>query len=70
MTWDGVSADGSNQLAMYNDGSNTLLHELFHHLGLHHTFNTANSNGNSCNDDDYVVDTPATFSEWRQRCDR
>ncbi|KAG2440670.1 hypothetical protein HYH02_010249 [Chlamydomonas schloesseri] len=61
ITWDGVSVDGSNQLAMYNDGSNTLLHELFHHLGLHHTFNTANSRGNSCNDDDYVGDTPATF---------
>ncbi|GIL49156.1 hypothetical protein Vafri_5633 [Volvox africanus] len=61
MTWDGLSTSGSNSLALYNDGPNTLLHETFHHLGLHHSFGNTNNAGNSCNDDDYVIDTPTSF---------
>ncbi|KAG2425457.1 hypothetical protein HXX76_013667 [Chlamydomonas incerta] len=61
ITWDTLSVDGSNRLSLYNDGPNTLLHELFHHLGLQHPFGPTNDAANSCNDDDYVVDTPTTL---------
>ncbi|KAG2488409.1 hypothetical protein HYH03_013093 [Edaphochlamys debaryana] len=63
MTWDSLLGDsyGYNSLAAYNDGPNTLLHELFHHLGLQHPFGPTNDEGNSCLDDDYVVDTPTTL---------
>jgi hypothetical protein len=56
MTWDGLSAAGSNSLAAYNDGPNTLLHELFHHLGLRHTFAPVpddTTSGAGCVDGDY-----------------
>eukprot|EP00198_Chlamydomonas_reinhardtii_P008364 XP_001697701.1 predicted protein [Chlamydomonas reinhardtii] len=61
ITWDTLSTDGSNKLSIYNDGPNTLLHELFHHLGLQHPFGPTNDAANSCSDDDYVVDTPTTL---------
>ncbi|GFR51618.1 hypothetical protein Agub_g14044 [Astrephomene gubernaculifera] len=61
ITWDSVSTDGSNSLTMYDDGSNTLLHELFHHLGLVHPFGPGNDEANTCSDDDYVIDTPSTY---------
>ncbi|GIM08057.1 hypothetical protein Vretimale_12148, partial [Volvox reticuliferus] len=59
LTWDSVSTSGYNSPANYNDGAFTLLHEIFHHLGLHHPFGP--SADYSCNDDDYVIDTPSTF---------
>ncbi|GIL49093.1 hypothetical protein Vafri_5545 [Volvox africanus] len=63
MTWDGLSTSGSNSLALYNDGPNTLLHEIFHHLGIKHTFTAAAaaSQGGRCVDGDYVIDTPTTL---------
>ncbi|GIL80393.1 hypothetical protein Vretifemale_9532, partial [Volvox reticuliferus] len=67
MTWDGLSTSGSNSLALYNDGPNTLLHETFHHLGIKHTFtaaagsSTGANQGSGCVDADYVIDTPTTL---------
>ncbi|GFR51617.1 hypothetical protein Agub_g14043 [Astrephomene gubernaculifera] len=62
VTWDSLSADGSNSLSLYNDGPNTLLHEAFHHLGLQHPFGATNGASTSCVDGDYVIDTPATLA--------
>ncbi|GLI65838.1 hypothetical protein VaNZ11_009468 [Volvox africanus] len=59
ITWDSVSTSGYNSPSNYNDGSLTLLHEIFHHLGLHHPFGPTSDT--SCNDDDYVIDTPSTL---------
>ncbi|GLC70166.1 hypothetical protein PLESTF_000933000 [Pleodorina starrii] len=67
MTWDGASPSGFNSLSGYNDGPNTLLHELFHHLGLGHSFTPPGSSGvangpQGCAiDGDYVIDTPTTL---------
>ena len=62
MTWDSITFDGSNQAEKsYNDGPNTLAHELFHHLGLQHTFGPSAGGYASCTDDDYVADTPSTL---------
>ncbi|KAG2444051.1 hypothetical protein HYH02_009248 [Chlamydomonas schloesseri] len=58
-----LPAYGYNNLALYNDAPEALLHELFHHLGLMHPFGPGND-GNStrtCSDDDYVSDTPVTL---------
>ncbi len=63
MTWDGATTSGSNQLALYDDGPNTLLHEAFHHLGLQHTFGPSQGNTLTCNDDDYVLDTPTSLGK-------
>ncbi|KXZ45544.1 hypothetical protein GPECTOR_53g130 [Gonium pectorale] len=62
MTWDGLSTDGSNSLSLYNDGPNTLLHELFHHLGIYHTFTGSTGSTNACNNDDYGPASSASFS--------
>ncbi|EFJ43197.1 hypothetical protein VOLCADRAFT_96665 [Volvox carteri f. nagariensis] len=60
ISWDQLAAEGANSLALYNDGSNTLLHELFHHMGLQHPFYRQPSlNLSSCDDGDAVVDTPS-----------
>ncbi|GIM08070.1 hypothetical protein Vretimale_12107 [Volvox reticuliferus] len=59
LTWDSVSTSGYNSPAYFNYGAFTLLHEIFHHLGLHHPFGP--SAQYTCNDDDYVIDTPSTF---------
>ncbi|KXZ45549.1 hypothetical protein GPECTOR_53g135 [Gonium pectorale] len=61
ISWDSFSMDGSNSLASYNDGPNTLLHELFHHLGLQHPFGATNGAATTCTDSDYVIDTPASL---------
>ena len=62
MTWDSVSTSGFNRPEkVYNDGPNTLVHELFHHLGLGHLFGSASGGDATCDDDDYVSDTPATL---------
>lgn len=60
MAWDTLngSPSGSNNLDQYNNGPATLLHELFHHLGLKHTF------GATCNDEDDVFDTPTALGEY------
>ncbi|GLI65832.1 hypothetical protein VaNZ11_009461, partial [Volvox africanus] len=60
MTWDCVSSSGYNSDVLYNHGANVLLHEIFHHLGLSHPFGSSSSDY-SCNDDDYVIDTPVTY---------
>ncbi|KAG2501034.1 hypothetical protein HYH03_000853 [Edaphochlamys debaryana] len=62
LRWDQFTPEGTNSLAGYNDGPNTLWHEILHHLGLAHPFGPGNS-GSSCDDDDYVVDTPAAFGD-------
>ncbi len=59
LSWDSISISGHNSPSQYNDGALTLLHEIFHHLGLHHPFGPAEYY--TCNDDDYVIDTPSTF---------
>ncbi|GIL49150.1 hypothetical protein Vafri_5628 [Volvox africanus] len=59
LTWDSVSTSGFNSNSNFNDGSLTLLHEIFHHLGLHHPFGPTSDT--SCNDDDYVIDTPSAM---------
>ncbi|KAG2485236.1 hypothetical protein HYH03_016022 [Edaphochlamys debaryana] len=58
-----VDAGGSNSALAYNSASSTLLHELFHHLGLGHTFGNVFDDPatNSCADDDGVADTSATW---------
>ncbi|KXZ45546.1 hypothetical protein GPECTOR_53g132 [Gonium pectorale] len=58
VSWDSFLPDGFNSLSQYNGGPNTLLHELFHHLGLQHPFG---GNSASCSDDDYVIDTPTSM---------
>ncbi|EFJ45786.1 hypothetical protein VOLCADRAFT_93860 [Volvox carteri f. nagariensis] len=63
VSWDSLSMDSSNSPTMYHDGSNTLLHELFHHLGLKHTFAPLDygSFSTDCYQyDDYVIDTPVS----------
>ncbi|EFJ45736.1 hypothetical protein VOLCADRAFT_93909 [Volvox carteri f. nagariensis] len=57
VTWDSISISGFNSPALYNEGSRTLLHEIFHHLGLTHPFGKSYS----CDDDDYVLDTPVSL---------
>lgn len=52
-------------ILQYNYGSVALLHELFHHLGLQHPWGPAEDSAASCNDDDYVLDTPMSL---RKRC--
>ncbi|KAG2501684.1 hypothetical protein HYH03_000186 [Edaphochlamys debaryana] len=52
---------GFNSLAAYNFGPATVVHELFHHLGLRHTFGPTNGMNDSCLDDDYVSDTPTSW---------
>ncbi|GIL49175.1 hypothetical protein Vafri_5648 [Volvox africanus] len=61
VSWDSVSFDGSNSLTLYDDGPNTLLHELFHHFGLDHPFDYSTSITGQCQDGDYVIDTPASL---------
>ncbi|GIL49125.1 hypothetical protein Vafri_5600 [Volvox africanus] len=58
VTWDCVSTSGYNSDILYNYGAVVLMHEIFHHLGLRHTFGS--SSVYSCNNDDYVIDTPVT----------
>ncbi len=61
MAWDTVLA-GQNSRAAYETGGVTLTHELFHHLGLDHTFGSnPDGQGDSCNDDDRVSDTPVAL---------
>ncbi|GIM14792.1 hypothetical protein Vretimale_17674 [Volvox reticuliferus] len=67
ISWDQVSAHGANSDTLYNDGPNTLLHELFHHLGLLHPFDKPMDESSSsyassgiCIDGDEVKDTPTT----------
>ncbi|GIL49710.1 hypothetical protein Vafri_5994 [Volvox africanus] len=72
ISWDQLSVDGANSHVLYNDGPNTLLHELFHHLGLLHPFDkpmeesssssssSSNEPSGTCVDGDGVVDTPTT----------
>ncbi|GIL80359.1 hypothetical protein Vretimale_12138 [Volvox reticuliferus] len=61
VSWDSISFDGSNSLALYDDGPNTLLHEMFHHFGLDHPFDYSTSASGQCQDGDYVLDTPASL---------
>lgn len=65
MAWDTLDAGpgGRNNLESYNEGAAMLLHELFHHLGLQHTFGTQPDDVryNTCSDDDGVADTPSAF---------
>lgn len=66
VAWDQLNGDpsGYNNLAQYNDGPTTLLHELFHNLGLEHTFGDLDdSEDPTCKDDDDVADTPTTLGE-------
>lgn len=61
MAWDTVLA-GQNSRGAYETGAVTLTHELFHHLGLDHTFGSnPDGQGDSCNDDDRVSDTPVAL---------
>ncbi|GIL49099.1 hypothetical protein Vafri_5568 [Volvox africanus] len=60
ITWDCVSSSGYNSDVLYNEGAIVLMHEIFHHLGLGHPFGSSSSDY-SCNDDDYVIDTPVTY---------
>lgn len=59
MSWDQVLPSGANSLELYNDGPNTLLHELLHHLGLRHTFTTIAS-GDISGGDDYSNEAGAS----------
>ncbi|GLI71787.1 hypothetical protein VaNZ11_017132 [Volvox africanus] len=60
LSWDSVTTNGGlNSPFYYNYGAVALIHEVFHHLGLQHTFGS--STNATCLDDDYVIDTPATF---------
>jgi hypothetical protein len=63
LSWDTVSGGGLNSLLQYNSGPVILWHELGHHLGLIHPFGSTNdqAGSNSCDDDDYVTDTPTAF---------
>ncbi len=67
ITWDSITFSGSNRAEGLsrgaNDGPNTLLHELFHHLGLWHTFGQISGGAATCYDDDYVSDTPSTLGQ-------
>ncbi|GIM14451.1 hypothetical protein Vretimale_17401 [Volvox reticuliferus] len=60
ISWESVSTSGFNSAVYYNYGAATLLHEIFHHLGLQHTFGTS-TKMDTCMDDDYVIDTPASL---------
>ncbi|KAG2485756.1 hypothetical protein HYH03_015565 [Edaphochlamys debaryana] len=55
ITWDMLAAGGFNNLASYNYGPVTLLHEIFHLFGLKHPFGDTYD---TCDDDDDVIDTP------------
>ncbi|GLC49625.1 hypothetical protein PLESTB_000268700 [Pleodorina starrii] len=58
LTWDTVSTSGFNSRSQYDDGSQTLVHEILHHMGLYHTFPDS---GMPCDvDGDYIEDTPIT----------
>ncbi|GIL49096.1 hypothetical protein Vafri_5563 [Volvox africanus] len=60
ISWDSVTpGSGYNSDVFYNYGALILLHEIFHHLGLHHAFGSSQSL--TCDDDDYVIDTPVSF---------
>ena len=65
ITWDSITFSGANRADGLsngaNDGPNTLVHELFHHLGLMHPFGPNKNNIATCSDDDYVADTPSTL---------
>ncbi|KXZ43413.1 hypothetical protein GPECTOR_91g567 [Gonium pectorale] len=58
VSWDQVTH--ATKPEAYFDGPETLLHELFHHLGVSHPFGTRNEAGVSCDLDDYLDDTPLT----------
>ncbi|KXZ43414.1 hypothetical protein GPECTOR_91g568 [Gonium pectorale] len=60
ITWDSFTAD--NRPETYYNGAVTLVHELYHFLGVGHNFGSLNFEGGSCRgvDDDYVDDTPIT----------
>ncbi|GIM14457.1 hypothetical protein Vretimale_17406 [Volvox reticuliferus] len=59
VSWDSLASSGFNSPTYYFDGANTLLHEIFHYLGLQHSFGPSSTD--SCNDDDYVIDTPVAY---------
>ncbi|GIL48982.1 hypothetical protein Vafri_5481 [Volvox africanus] len=59
ISWDNVASKGFNSPGSYYDGSNTILHEIFHFLGLLHSFGSSMTD--TCNDDDYVIDTPVVL---------
>ncbi|EFJ45784.1 hypothetical protein VOLCADRAFT_93857 [Volvox carteri f. nagariensis] len=61
VSWDSLSFDGANSITSYDDGPNTLLHELFHHLGLQHPFQNSYGALGQCVDGDDVIDTPASL---------
>ncbi|GIL80303.1 hypothetical protein Vretimale_19789 [Volvox reticuliferus] len=61
ISWDTVSTSSLNSVVYYNYGAVTLLHEVFHYLGLVHTFGAKNTG--KCSDDDYVIDTPSSLGD-------
>ncbi|KXZ51471.1 hypothetical protein GPECTOR_12g434 [Gonium pectorale] len=62
VTWDSLSVDGGNSPDAYNEGPQTVLHELLHHLGLQHPFGPSDAEAKGCSEsDDYVTDTPVVF---------